>query len=965
MNGTAIYENRERMNKMNYTIQHLYGICEAHRFDEKLLFVPSYSIGHQIGEDLARKKGSWINLRMTTVGGFAQELVGADMGKEGIRLIDSHEHFVIVEEVLREASLDQMGSYFEGAKDIPGIVRCLAETINELRMAGIRTENINPDTFLVPKKGREIMALLDSYEAFFTGTGRTDRAGLITRAIHKLQERQTFGPERLFMVLSDFTLTPIEKTLIQMAGGRNLWVIQHSKPLGLSVPRGFFDIGGQEMETAIEPKADIQLLPWLNEPGNAPPPFGDGSVTLFHALGESNEVREVFRKILAQGLSSDDVEILVTKTDPYVSTIHEITCSLDIPLTFSGGIPVSYTRPGKALVLYFKWQLEDFAGKYMNRLFSGGYIDLDRIGSAAEKPSSGKAAAMIRKAGIGWGRERYGDRLKVLAQAYLARARKMRENGKEKKAEWMERNAARAEWLSRFIEKVIDTVAHKSPEDTVSLETVCLGAVTFLKQFCRVTGEMDSGARGRLIEILTELSRSPSTSGTAVDILNRVIEITATISIGHSNPRPGHAHVSHYRSGGYSGRSYTFVLGLDQNSFPGPLFQDPVILDKERQRLSSELPLSGESLDENLYSMSKILCSLNGHVYLSYSCRDLLEDREIFPSGIMLSAYRLVSGDRRGSYWDLKEYLGQPAGFVPLENKFSLNDTEWWLSKKDVSYGSDSVLACYEHLKAGETAEAGRKSDSLTEYDGWLVSSNGALDPLKNDVILSCSRLEDLAKCPFAFFIHHVLGVEPLEDLEKDPDRWLDPLQRGILLHDVFCLFMSELKSKGEMPDLSKHSGLIQSIAMDEVAEWKKIVPPPSVLTFDRELQVISLTLEIFLKDEADRCKRVKPGWFELSFGTSWGDRCGKLFEEPVKISLHDGRQFKLRGRIDRIDRVGDHVYEVWDYKTGGSYGYREDGYLNQGRHLQHALYAVAAEIVLRREFDKKAGVAISGYFFP
>jgi len=38
-----------------------------YRFKEKLLFVPSYSGGHQIGENLVRELGFWINLRMKTV----------------------------------------------------------------------------------------------------------------------------------------------------------------------------------------------------------------------------------------------------------------------------------------------------------------------------------------------------------------------------------------------------------------------------------------------------------------------------------------------------------------------------------------------------------------------------------------------------------------------------------------------------------------------------------------------------------------------------------------------------------------------------------------------------------------------------------------------------------------------------------------------------------------------------------
>jgi len=33
-----------------------------------------------------------------------------------------------------------------------------------------------------------------------------------------------------------------------------------------------------------------------------------------------------------------------------------------------------------------------------------------------------------------------------------------------------------------------------------------------------------------------------------------------------------------------------------------------------------------------------------------------------------------------------------------------------------------------------------------------------------------------------------------------------------------------------------------------------------------------------------------------------------------VEIKLKPKGSFKLRGRIDRVDRAGDHEYEVWDY---------------------------------------------------
>ena len=90
---------------MNKTIQILAKICEKYRFEEKLLFVPSYSIGHQIGENLARTGASWINLRTETVTGYAHELLSLDLGREKIRFIDSNERLVIIEKLYQNRDL--------------------------------------------------------------------------------------------------------------------------------------------------------------------------------------------------------------------------------------------------------------------------------------------------------------------------------------------------------------------------------------------------------------------------------------------------------------------------------------------------------------------------------------------------------------------------------------------------------------------------------------------------------------------------------------------------------------------------------------------------------------------------------------------------------------------------------------------------------------------------------------------
>ena len=767
------------------------------------------------------------------------------------------------------------------------------------------------------------------------------------------------------MVLSDFPLTNLEKELIHLAGGDKLIVIDHTRPLGLEFPKRFFDASEQIEEKVSEQTQNIDLLRWLYQPENSPKPTEDNSVSMFHALGESNEVREVFRQIFQKEIPLDDVEIIVTSVDPYISMIYEIVSSLDIPATFAGGVPITFTRPGKAIILYLKWQAGDFQASHLRRLFSGGYIDLNRFGLEGERPSLGRIDRIIRDAKIGWGRSRYSTRLQALKESYISRAEDKMSQGEEEKALRAEQAANRVLMVAGYVEKIMETILYSDSKENVSSKELYLGTFDFVKRYCRVASELDAIAKSRILERIESLIHAPSLEFPAEEAAERLIKIISNISVNHSNPKPGHVHIAHYRSGGYSGRFHSYVMGLDQTRFPGLLLQDPVILDIEREQLGSQMVLATQLLDENVYLMAKILNGLQGSITLSYTCRDLKEDRELFPSSLLLYIYRLITADYSGDYQDLIRFIGEPTGFIPRTGSIPLNDWEWWFTKKQTRYGSDSVHASYQNLYNGEKAETKRSDNLLTEYDGWVPSSEGTIDLLSGDVRLSSSRLENLSKCPFAYFVRYILGVEPLEDMEKDMGKWLDPLQRGQLLHKVFEKFMETLKSKGELPNLKKHSTLLETIAMAEVEEWKDEVPPASVLAFNREVENIKLTLEIFLKDEERHCQTKEPCFFELSFGMGEEKIPDIPTRDPVEIKLKPKGSFKLGGRIDRVDRIKGHEYEVWDYKTGSTWGYKDQGYLNQGRHLQPALYSVAVETLLRKKLDKKATVVRAGYFFP
>ncbi|HSS45638.1 MAG TPA: PD-(D/E)XK nuclease family protein, partial [Thermoanaerobaculia bacterium] len=202
-------------------------------------------------------------------------------------------------------------------------------------------------------------------------------------------------------------------------------------------------------------------------------------------------------------------------------------------------------------------------------------------------------------------------------------------------------------------------------------------------------------------------------------------------------------------------------------------------------------------------------------------------------------------------------------------------------------------------------------------------------------------------------------------EIERDATRWLDPMTAGSLLHEVFRLFFERITQEAQRPDLARHLALLESIAQERIAAWREKIAPPSELAFVQGREEILFACRTFLKLEEVHCREVTPRFFEVPFGLPRAPLGAAVASrEPVPISLPGGQSFLLRGSIDRIDEASDGSFEVWDYKTGGTWRHKEELGIHGGRQIQHALYAMALEELLSRA-GIRATVSGSGYFFP
>ncbi|HEV8609834.1 MAG TPA: PD-(D/E)XK nuclease family protein [Thermoanaerobaculia bacterium] len=916
-------------------IESLAEVCREFPLDEKVLVSPSYRIGHQIAEALARSGTPWVHLRIESVRGLALAIAGPEIAAEGLTLLSRAQALALVEQACAE-TLDS-SSYFGELAFRPGLHRAIQSTFDELRAAGISPAALPESAFGDPRKVADLKAVLERYESSLARGKFVDRAEVLRRAVDALAKKPRIaGP--LYLVAGSFELSAVERELLDLVSGGKVRVLESDAP-----------------ENWIE----------------------NGRRTrLFRALGEENEIREIFRRILAEEIPFDDVEILSTDPATYGPLVYELSEEQGIPCTFWDGIAATFTRPAQAVLGYLRWLGRDFESEELHDLLAGGLIDLSRVTPGEEPPGSLPAARELREARIGWGRERNlscpdAHIARLSAEIEYRRKAEGAEEDRDSRVRWLEKRRATAQFVKNLIARLVSTAPEVS-EGIVALPELATAAAAFTSRFAHVSGELDGVAVSALGGFFGELQTLPVPRLPLADAVERLTDAVRALHLEADRPRPGHLHFGDYRSGGFAGRSRTFLVGLDARRHPGSGLQDPVLLDEERRGVNAalrprELAIRGGRPAENTLALQACLARVHGEVTASYACWNLLEAREQFPATSFLALFRARSGDDAADYSELARALPEPAGFVPHASR-ALDENEWWLSKvpdhtSSPGSGAEIVRRAYPWLEDGFVAERERGSDRFTLWDGRIRDAAG-LDPRTSGTPISCSRIQELARCPYSYFLKRVLRIQPPQEAREDPTIWLDAMETGLLLHEVYRRFYAEAPAGTGKPSLERDAKRLEAIADEEIARWKEDVPPRSAAAFEAVQDDVRVACRILLLRDEEHCRSATPRWFEVPFGPSrQAEVSAPGSTSPVRIALGGGEGFLLAGRIDRVDELGGSEYQVWDYKTGSAWQIGDPARGRGGRRIQDVLYAQAFEVLLARA-GMKGRVVGSGYFY-
>lgn len=267
--------------------------------------------------------------------------------------------------------------------------------------------------------------------------------------------------------------------------------------------------------------------------------------------------------------------------------------------------------------------------------------------------------------------------------------------------------------------------------------------------------------------------------------------------------------------------------------------------------------------------------------------------------------------------------------------------------------------AILESVKKDE--ERNSTDDIKSEFKGYIFYENETerLTAFEN-LIYSVTQLESYAKCPFKYFMERVVRATAIEE----PSDEIQPLELGLLLHQILFDFYSSLLKDGKKiqnctnRDFKYFSDLIFAMAEEKLKQFKF----NSTISFFEVEKIIGIDgkrensiLYKFLENERTNGD-FTPQFLEVAFGFA------RNKTTDSHLSDFEISGIKLRGQIDRIDiDEKEKSFKVLDYKAGNKVPTKDD--LLEGLSLQIPVYITAARKLIQKHFGEDLPAAIPAIY--
>ena len=899
----------------------------------------------------ALHEGGWAGFEVTTPGRCAAQIAGPDLAAGGLTTLDQFGQRALVDHAMDTVFATDRWPGLHVLEHGVGFREAVLGVVSALRLAGVA-----PEAVTTPSARRAFLAeVMEAYEAALAERGLADPAEVLGRATAALTRDGWDGPDGdTVLLLPGLSSRGVGGRFVDALQQRGATVLATDPVLGMRAPEGMVWRGLPARNR----------FSFLHAVGQAPSGDDLPDVEMFSAASVRDELREVLRRTMLSGLRWDDVEIVTPDAGTYGAVLDALSHQLGVACSFGVGLAIGRTRPGRATDAYLRWIEGGFPEEVLRGLLEAGDLDAP---PGYEDVSSAALARRLRRLRIGWGRPRYLPAVRTALA--LAQEEVEGHTVKPFRDEAPEEAQARGEQRVRelrALESLVGTLERSTPwtprplvleRGSVSAAELARGVQTFLRFVPEGEGADAVGREdllGRLARITETLTRRTAFAA-AMAALRSHLDIRVRAAWDEGSPpwksTGGHVHLTDLAHGGYTGRKATFIVGLDAGRFPGAGAQDPVLLDADRLELASGLPTAADKLSERRFQLAALLARTRGRVTASYTAWDSAEARVVQPSSVLLDMFRLWKGKPEATFKDFHEAVGEPVCAIP--RSAPLDSVDVWLSALDrgglLLRAEDALAEAFPGLGRGLEARNRRAADRASAHHGLVNPRPELMDPRANPLILaSATRLEALGACPLRYLLRYGVGLRPPDDPTLDPDRWLDHMQRGALLHRVFERVLTTARET----DLGSADPAFLDAAIEtlerEAERLRVTVPVPNEAVYAHGLSLLSEDVRSFV----EFCRERGTPWIRLEM------KFGRDDSPPVEVGVGGG-SISVQGAVDRVDRDEKGLH-VLDYKTGSVFGFTPaSAVFHGGRRLQHVIYAEVAERLLGE------GVADVAYVFP
>ena len=924
---------------MHFVISQLKELDATLPTQRKLLLVPNINLGRELLAALALQQGSWIGWEVATLASVAQRLAVIALAERKLRsasdvaLADTVSR-AFDESIVAQELSDELASLAWSA----GTRRAITDAVLELRTAGATPALLRsvggvrtPDSTAL--LGRALATMLERYERLLGERGLADPTEQFTAAIQAFDAQSGFVLDHALMVCSPgWTVRGRPRELFELlvkSGLRSLNAVAYP---GLSEPDGLVN----SIAPAVNAKGDE----------NNANPFP----AMFCAANTGVEMREVMRRILGAGHSLDEIEVACTNSDDYGVTIEALCEQLNISATLFDGLPLAASRIGRALGHWFRWIESDYRADVLRGALDSGDL-----------PGNADLAIELRRLGIGWGLEatrRAVVRLK--SDTWRERVRLAEGEADDDYQRRRTSQLAAMDQLAELLERLITN----APPAMLSVADMAKRTTNVL-ELVRASDAAESSTLQRLRERLADIASISRTEVEMADAMATLQQELSDLRVWTSvsktaKPRRatgGNLHLTNIENAGATGRPLLFIVGLDADRCAGPVLQSPLLPDTMRLRLNERgagLATTEQRRRERAWQLASAINCTHATLTLSYAIRGGADGRDANAAPILLQVARRSSGNNNLSYDDLSGILGEPVTAIPNASSAKLDARDVWLAAmSDGALLLDArpvAFASFDGLRRGNLAVTARAQPIAGAFHG-IVPSAGKLDPRKTQRAISPSSLEMLASCSLRWFYNVALGARVPEEPEFDLLVWLNPLDRGSALHDLYeSIMAARLHEQAPGTARDRHVGKI----VDRVlATMERKVPVPSGVIRAREAADLHNNAKLFVTTEYEAF--VREPWEVVALELTFGDG-----DEAAEMPLEDGSSIRVHGRVDRVDKLRDGTLRLIDYKTGRAFELgTKRGAFDGGRKLQLAVYSPAVSAAL------KAEVSVAEYRFP